>query len=513
MSLEWEAQMGRVKAALHEIRTAMDDWTAKNAFDENGIVVKSFVWIADTLDKLYASLKEIKEIGLGGFLKKHGVTEQPPIGVNPEFDEEQRRKLEEFRRGRGAPGRPGGAVLRLMGGDELQETDNAKEQLSYSEELVTEFRRFNALLSGEEKPVGLMSTSGMTPEQYSAAAPNLGPSASGRAEAFPTDMQMLSGLGAMVPWGSPGLFSHFSRLMGLMKQPTYDPSSGRTHNRPMGGAAGESHPVRHHRHARHPGGGAAHEAKEHHTGWTADTERAVRAKWHGATEGTGKGSWYGTYGEFRDIDPKTGKWQDKPGSASLGQKLGMSYFPEERQGIALPSGATLGRLFKVTWPDGHTSIEQHTDIGPAAKTGKFVDISAAAATREGYTPKTFPTGSQFSVEAVPTFGQESRMQRAAAAASIGRPGGEGIGLMGGVPETTPTSALRPSVRSFQAAQRAMLDRRTVDRGLAEESEIEPRGNLNVRVNAPAGTEVKANGDGMFKGNVSLERQLGLPTLQ
>jgi hypothetical protein len=56
-------------------------------------------------------------------------------------------------------------------------------------------------------------------------------------------------------------------------------------------------------------------------------------------------------------------------------------------------------------------------------------------------------------------------------------------------------------------------RPSLDRGLAAESDIEPRGNLNVRVNAPAGTEVKATGEGMFEGNTSLDRQMQLPTLQ
>jgi hypothetical protein len=59
--------------------------------------------------------------------------------------------------------------------------------------------------------------------------------------------------------------------------------------------------------------------------------------------------------------------------------------------------------------------------------------------------------------------------------------------------------------------RTMLDRSTLDRSLSDN--IEPQGNLDVNVKAPAGTEVKADGDGMFKGNVSLDRQMELPTLQ
>jgi hypothetical protein len=466
MSMEWEHQMGRVREALHEIRTVMDDWTAKNAFDENGIVVKSFVWIATTLERLYHSLVEIKEFGLSKFLKRHGATEQPPIGINPGFDEEQRRKLEEFRRGRGAPPRPGGTALQLMSVEE-----DAGEQLAFTAELVAEFRRFNALLSGEEEPL----KSGQD-------------------------------LAAQLGGGSIG------------KSPTF-------HNQPMGGTAGESNPMTLPPGSTQPGGGSAAEAvgPTGH-GWDIATQRKVLQKWKGATEGASKSSVYGTYGPFSDIG------QDKPGSASLGQLWGMKYFPEERQGIALREASTLGRLYKVTAPSGAVSIEQHTDIGPS-KTykgkplGRDIDISAAAALRLGYTPQTFPTDKgEFKYELMPSFGEEARMQRSAAAASIGRPGADGQALMS-APETTPTSALRPSVRSYQAAQRALQaprlaadaetarSRVALDRDLADESGTEARGNLNVNVRAPAGTEVRADGDGMFKGNVSLDRQMSMPTLQ
>ena len=55
-----------------------------------------------------------------------------------------------------------------------------------------------------------------------------------------------------------------------------------------------------------------------------------------------------------------------------------------------------------------------------------------------------------------------------------------------------------------------LDRSSLDRSL---NEVQPQGNLDVSVKAPAGTEVKADGDGMFKGNVTLDRRVELPTLQ
>jgi hypothetical protein len=58
-----------------------------------------------------------------------------------------------------------------------------------------------------------------------------------------------------------------------------------------------------------------------------------------------------------------------------------------------------------------------------------------------------------------------------------------------------------------------IGRSSLDRGLASESGIDAKGNLDVNVRAPAGTEVRAEGDGMFKGNVTTNRQIDLPTLQ
>ena len=67
--------------------------------------------------------------------------------------------------------------------------------------------------------------------------------------------------------------------------------------------------------------------------------------------------------------------------------------------------------------------------------------------------------------------------------------------------------------SRHIAAQENLARKILDKGLARENEPEPKGNLDVRVNAPNGTKVKADGDGMFKGNVSLDRRMELPTLQ
>lgn len=99
---------------------------------------------------------------------------------------------------------------------------------------------------------------------------------------------------------------------------------------------------------------------------------------------SGRGSWYSQYrGRYTWTDPG-----DAPGSAALG-------VPDDAQGIALYDRSTLGDWFAVTAPNGVTSIEQQTDIGPHPKTGRSIDISAAAAERFGYSPKTFPTDSIF----------------------------------------------------------------------------------------------------------------------
>jgi len=97
-----------------------------------------------------------------------------------------------------------------------------------------------------------------------------------------------------------------------------------------------------------------------------------------------KGSWYSQYqGKYSWVDKG-----DAPGSNALG-------VPDSDQGISFLNRSTLGQWFEVHAPNGVVSIEQQTDIGPAASTGRGIDISAAAAERFGYSPKTFPTDGIF----------------------------------------------------------------------------------------------------------------------
>jgi lysozyme len=99
---------------------------------------------------------------------------------------------------------------------------------------------------------------------------------------------------------------------------------------------------------------------------------------------SGTAGWFSQYvGKYQWVD--TG---DTPGSNALG-------VPDSCQGCAFPTRAALGQWFEIHAPNGSTSIEQQTDVGPAAKTGRSLDISAAAAERLGYSPDNFPTDSTF----------------------------------------------------------------------------------------------------------------------
>jgi hypothetical protein len=58
--------------------------------------------------------------------------------------------------------------------------------------------------------------------------------------------------------------------------------------------------------------------------------------------------------------------------------------------IAIRDDATLGRWFRVTVL-GHTATLLHCDWGPAAGTGRAIDITGLGAERLGFSPSSFPT--------------------------------------------------------------------------------------------------------------------------
>jgi hypothetical protein len=97
-------------------------------------------------------------------------------------------------------------------------------------------------------------------------------------------------------------------------------------------------------------------------------------------------------------------------------------------GIALPSGGRMGDLYEVTTPDGRKFVTPLIDRGPAAWTGRGVDISEPLARQMGY-GRGFPTDAQFGVKPyVPSPGSLMRMPNvdtgaaaSAAAADAARP--------------------------------------------------------------------------------------------
>ncbi len=104
---------------------------------------------------------------------------------------------------------------------------------------------------------------------------------------------------------------------------------------------------------------------------------------------SGKGSWYSQFrGRYL--------WHDH-GDAPNSNALAV---PDECQGISFLSRSGLGNWFLVTAPNGVQSVEQQTELGPGKRTGRLIDISAAAAERFGYSPNNFPTDKIFTWERV-----------------------------------------------------------------------------------------------------------------
>ncbi|UEM11738.1 hypothetical protein J4G43_046020 [Bradyrhizobium barranii subsp. barranii] len=102
-----------------------------------------------------------------------------------------------------------------------------------------------------------------------------------------------------------------------------------------------------------------------------------------AAEGkTVKGSWFGS----------SPRWSDPSEPAGRKTASGQS---NTVPGIALPTREGLGKMYEVTTPDGRKFTLPQTDIGPAARTGRGIDITSAAATQMGYTAKNFPTDAKF----------------------------------------------------------------------------------------------------------------------
>ncbi|RXG91591.1 hypothetical protein [Bradyrhizobium zhanjiangense] len=141
-------------------------------------------------------------------------------------------------------------------------------------------------------------------------------------------------------------------------------------------------------------------------------------------------------------------WSDP--SEPIGRKTASGQ-SNQVPGIALPDRSGLGKMYEVTTPDGRKFVLPQTDIGPHPRTGRGIDITSSAATQMGYTAKNFPTDARFSY------------------------------------------------------RRLDEDRQQLDRAQAASTKVEGTGKISVDVNAPKGTNVAAEGGGLFK-NVEIKRQ-------
>ena len=72
-------------------------------------------------------------------------------------------------------------------------------------------------------------------------------------------------------------------------------------------------------------------------------------------------------------------------------------------GIALLQHRTLGKRYRVT-VGGHSAILKHTDYGPAAWTGRKIDITGAGAQKMGISPGAFPTDSMGTAQLLAAYG-------------------------------------------------------------------------------------------------------------
>jgi hypothetical protein len=142
---------------------------------------------------------------------------------------------------------------------------------------------------------------------------------------------------------------------------------------------------------------------------------------------TVKGSWFGNAPGWSDpSEPKGSPKSNVPG-------------------IALPKGVgNIGDNYEVTTPDGRKFILPKTDVGPNARTGRGIDITAAAGARMGYTAGNFPTDKEFSYRKLDTV-EASRID--AANSAVG---------------------------------------------------VKAEGSVTVNVHAPKGTKASADSDGMFQ---------------
>jgi hypothetical protein len=200
------------------------------------------------------------------------------------------------------------------------------------------------------------------------------------------------------------------------------------HNRPMGGAHGESNPIQLSSNAPHPGGGAAFEARQP-TGAGDPGAHVLPNLIRPAGAGEDPYPWARFKDkpfpiippdatrlvpkqDYKPSDPSGGGAQDVPGGRGLATWFSRGTDPSGKlwgdpsardapssnvlgvadpyQGISLPSKSTVGDFYYVKDPNtGLTHVIQQSDVGPGVRTQKLVDVSVAKLSQLGYTQKSF----------------------------------------------------------------------------------------------------------------------------
>ena len=137
-----------------------------------------------------------------------------------------------------------------------------------------------------------------------------------------------------------------------------------------------------------------------------------------------KGSWFSQFqGKYSWVDKK-----DDPNSNYSG-------LPDSTPGIALRDKSTMGHYFNVQAPNGKTLLLRQVDLGPHEKTGRDIDINAAAAEAFGYSPNNFPTDGNFKYQYSGKTSQDATKQESKSTESSATSKDSGAntgGLLGGL---------------------------------------------------------------------------------
>jgi hypothetical protein len=314
------------------------------------------------------------------------------------------------------------------------------------------------------------------------------------------------------------------------------------HNAPQGGAEGESNPMQIPAGVAQPGGGSAAEARQPgRREWRPDDPSPTgyytrkgkqtpfpvlspeatalptqpgypKNPYTGVSEGKGVGTWFS---QSPTGGRRGGSWRDPDDPAN---SAALDKIPDTHQGISLSSPATLGQFHYLTDPNtGLTHVVQQTDAGPGVRTQALVDISTNKALQMGYDQQSFeaqqdkllwevrPTG--FDTMRPTSTGAATQKRTAAGRTDLPsgsdlefNPFAGGGGSFGGGGATGEFG-----VRPGGGGMIDDADRTRFDQAMGDDMDVS--GKLNVEVDAPRGTEVKASGGGMFANSTSVDRRI------